>query len=71
MRNLRIFCVGSIYIERLEPVLQLLFEVHVADVVFGGLHLELDHLLDGLALAVEVLHLLSTEFGKSFLQLNN
>ncbi len=51
--------------------LQLLLDVHVVDVVLRGLHLVVDHLLDGLALRVEALHLLATQFWKGLLQTNN
>ena len=53
------------------PVSEPLRDVHVVDIVLRVLQLEVDKFLDGLAVLVEVVNLLSAKLGQSVLHLDD
>ena len=53
------------------PVSKPLRDVHVVDIVLRVLQLEVDEFLDGLAVLVEVVNLLSAKLGQSVLHLDD
>ena len=53
------------------PVSEPLRDVHVVDIVLRVLQLEVDEFLDGLAVLIEVVNLLSAKLGQSVLHLDD